>query len=173
MPLKRFIPLLIYLCCLTLGFSQNEPSIDFVIRNVGINVDGHFEVFNIDTDFDATGKLLEINGIIKVASIETGIDSRDEHLLKADYFDIENYENITLVSKKIEYKSYGVFSVVAILTIKDKSKEILITVNRDKLDNQYKITSNFVINRRDFEVGGRSFVLGNTVKINVLHFHKL
>ena len=116
---------------------------------------------------------MRIKGIIKAASIKTGIDSRDEHLLKADYFDIENYENITLVSTIIESKSDGVFSVVAILTIKDKSKEIVIKVNRDKYDNQYIMTSNFTINRRDFDIGGRSFILGNMVKINVLHFHKL
>ena len=171
--MKRYLLFLVCICCLSLGFSQNKSSIDFVIRNVGINVDGHFEVFNIETDFDATGKLLRIKGIIKASSIKTGIDSRDEHLLKADYFDIENYENITLVSKIIESKPDGVFSVLAILAIKDKSKEIVIKVNRDKVDNHYKMTSNFTINRRDFDIGGRSFILGNMVKINVLHFHKL
>lgn len=171
--MKRYLLFLVCICCLSLGFSQNKSSIDFVIRNVGINVNGHFEVFNIETHFDVTGKLLRIKGIIKAASIKTGIDSRDEHLLKADYFDIENYENITLVSTIIESKSDGVFSVVAILTIKDKSKEIVIKVNRDKYDNQYIMTSNFTINRRDFDIGGRSFILGNMVKINVLHFHKL
>ncbi|MDG1730412.1 MAG: YceI family protein [Algibacter sp.] len=171
--MKHFLFFLIYFCSLSLGFSQNVPSIDFVIRNVGIGVDGHFETFNIETDFDATGKLLQINGVIKAASIETGMESRDEHLLKDDYFDVENYENITLVSKTITAKSEAVFNVVATLTIKEKSKEIRITVNREKVDDKYRVTSKFAINRRDFGVGGRSFILSNTVKINVLHFHKL
>lgn len=171
--LKRFLLFVICFCCLSVGYSQSKSSIDFVIRNVGINVDGHFETFNIETNFDATGKLLNIKGIIKAASIKTGIESRDEHLLKDDYFDVENYDNITLVSKTIEPESEGIFSVVATLTIKEKTKEIRITVNRDKADDKYIMTSNFAINRKDFDVGGGSFVLSNTVKISVLHFHKL
>jgi len=66
-----------------------------------------------------------------------------------------------------------VFTMIADLTIKGKTKEISITVNRDKINNQYKITSSFKINRRNFDVGGRSIVMSNTVKINVVHYHNL
>ena len=59
------------------------------------------------------------------------------------------------------------------LTIKGKTKEISVTVNRDKINNQYKITSSFKINRRDFDIGGRSIVMSNTVKINVVHYYNL
>jgi polyisoprenoid-binding protein YceI len=171
--MKRFLFFVICFCCLSLSFSQNKSSIDFVIRNVGIAVDGHFNTFNIETDFDNKGELLNIKGEIKVASIETGIESRDNHILKADYFDIENYENITWVSKAINTIDDGVFTMIADLTIKGKTKEISITVNRDKISNQYKITSSFKINRRNFDVGGRSIVMSNTVKINVVHYHNL
>jgi len=171
--MKRFLFFVICFCCLSLSFSQNKSSIDFVIRNVGIAVDGHFNTFNIETDFDNKGELLNIKGEIKVASIETGIESRDNHILKADYFDIENYENITWVSKAINIIDDVVFTMIADLTIKGKTKEISITVNRDKISNQYKITSSFKINRRDFDVGGRSIVMSNTVKINVVHYHNL
>ena len=171
--MKHFLLFVIFFCCLSLGFSQNNSSIEFVIRNVGIGVDGHFNTFSIETIFNNNGELSSINGEIKVASIETGMESRDQHLLKDDYFDVENYENITLVSKTISAKSEGIFNVVATLTIKEKTKEIRIKVNRVKVDDEYKITSKFAINRRDFDVGGGSFVLSNTVKINVVHFHKL
>ncbi|MDB4402511.1 YceI family protein [Algibacter sp.] len=171
--MKRFLFFVICFCCLSLSFSQNKSSIDFVIRNVGIAVDGHFNTFNIETDFDNKGELLNIKGEIKVASIETGIESRDNHILKADYFDIENHENITWISKAINTIDDGVFTMIADLTIKGKTKEISITVNRDKINNKYKITSSFKINRRNFDVGGRSIVMSNTVKINVVHYHNL
>ena len=171
--MKRFLFFVICFCCLSLSFSQNKSSIDFVIRNVGIAVDGHFNIFNIETDFDNKGELLNIKGEIKVASIETGIESRDNHILKADYFDIENYENITWVSKAINTIDDVVFTMIADLTIKGKTKEISITVNRDKINNKYKITSSFKVNRRNFDVGGRSIVMSNTVKINVVHYHNL
>lgn len=171
--MKRFLLFVICFCSLSLGFSQNKSSIQFVIRNVGIGVDGHFNTFNIETDFDNKGDLLNIKGDIKVASIETGMKSRDKHLLKANYFDVENYESITLVSKAINTKSDGVFTLIADLTIKGITKEISITVNRDKINKQYIISSSFEINRRNFDVGGRSIVMSNTVKINVVHYHNL
>ena len=90
-----------------------------------------------------------------------------------DYFDIENHENITWISKAINTIDDGVFTMIADLTIKGKTKEISITVNRDKINNKYKITSSFKINRRNFDVGGRSIVMSNTVKINVVHYHNL
>ena len=103
--MKRFLFFVICFCCLSLSFSQNKSSIDFVIRNVGIAVDGHFNTFNIETDFDNKGELLNIKGEIKVASIETGIESRDNHILKADYFDIENHKVYTFFQDV--YSSFG------------------------------------------------------------------
>ena len=64
--MKRFLFFVICFCCLSLSFSQNKSSIDFVIRNVGIAVDGHFNTFNIETDFDNKGELLNIKGEIQV-----------------------------------------------------------------------------------------------------------
>ena len=171
--MKHFLVFLVCVYCFNQGFSQNKSRVEFVIRNVGIGVDGYFEAINIETDFDAEGKLLKIKGVIKTNSIKTGINSRDEHLLKEDYFNVENHENITLLSKTIKSKSDGTFIVVATLTIKGIIKDIRIIVNLEKVDNQYKMTSNFEINRRDFDIGGKSLVLSNTVKIKVLHFHKL
>tara|TARA_R110000868_G_scaffold376896_3_gene642134 strand:+ start:272 stop:787 length:516 start_codon:yes stop_codon:yes gene_type:complete len=171
--MKRFLLFVIYFCCLSTGFSQSKSSIDFVIRNFGINVDGHFNTFNIETDFNNKGEIIDIKGEIKVASIKTGIESRDEHLLKADYFDAENYEYIILESKTINKKSDTIYEVVSNLTIKGKTKEISIKVNCDNMNNQYKITSNFELNRRDFNVGGGSLIMSNTVKINVIYYHNL
>lgn len=171
--MKNLILFIVCICCLSSGFSQNKSRINFEIKNLGIGVDGHFESIDIQTNFDTAGKLLYLKGKIKVASIKTGIESRDEHLLKPDYFDAKYHENITLVSKTITAKTDGVFNVLATLTIKDTSKDIRITVNSNTLGNPYKITSKFTINRTHFNIGGRSLLLSNSVNINVLHFHNI
>lgn len=171
--MKHFLLFVICFCCFSVSFSQNKSSIKFEIRNFGINVDGYFNTFNIVTDFNTKGELIGVKSKIKVASIETGIESRDEHLLNTDYFDAENHEYIILESKTINKKSDTVYDVVSNLTIKGKTKEIRIKVNCDKINNQYKITSNFDLNRRDFNVGGGSLVMSNTVKIKVLHYQNL
>lgn len=155
------------------GFPQKDSSIEFVIKNLGINVDGHFNKFEIKTDFDASANLTFISGEIYVSSIETGIESRDEHLLKDDYFDAKNYPKLSLKSSEITKKSSTEYKVSAILTIKDISEEIIVPIRVEILNKTYRVESSFEINRKNFDIGGSSFVMGKTVKIKVIHFEPI
>lgn len=160
------------LCLSITGFAQ-KSSINFVIRNLGVNVDGHFNSFTIDAEIDANAGLKSLTGNITASSIKTGIDSRDEHLLEDDYFDVKTYKNITLKSTDITKKSSNKYTVKAKLTIKGKVKTITIPITVEKVNDAFKLTSAFEINRKDFNVGGSSFVMSKTVKINVIHYQKL
>ena len=162
------------LCFSISAFAQNSSSIDFVIKNLGFNVDGHFNTFSIDAKFnDNTAELESISGSIAVTSIKTGIDNRDEHLLEEDYFNVEKYKEITLKSESVTKVSDSEYKVKANLKIKGITKQISIKVDVIKINGKYKITSDFKINRRDFNVGGSSFVMSNTVKISVVHYQDL
>ncbi|WP_282042095.1 YceI family protein [Winogradskyella flava] len=162
-----------FLVCLSLtGFAQ-KSSVDFEIKNVGITVDGHFNTFVINVELGSNAELKTISGKITASSIETGIDSRDEHLLEEDYFHVEKHKYITLKSTSITKTSPSKYSVKATLSIKGKTKNITIPVMIQKVDGGHKFTSDFEINRRDFDVGGGSFVMSKTVKIYVTHYQKL
>lgn len=171
--MKGYLLSILFCCFISFGFSQNTSSIDFVIKNLGINVDGHFNTFTVTADIDSKGNLNTISGKIKVSSIRTGMESRDEHLLKEDYFDIENHESIVLESMSLNKKTDNLYAVSANLTIKGITKAVSIKVNVEKTNDTFKITSSFDINRKDFKVGGSSFVLSKTVRINVTHYEKL
>ena len=166
----RFFNLILCVVITSFAYTQNTSSIDFIIKNLGVNVDGHFNTFTINAAFNADAELTNVSGEITVASIKTGIESRDEHLLKDDYFDVENHPLITLKSRSISKLSDTEYSVIAELTIKGKTKEITIPVLVQRTDSKYKIAASFAINRRDFDVGGGSFVMSKTVKIEVTHF---
>lgn len=155
------------------GFAQKDSSIEFVIKNLGINVDGHFNKFEIKTDFDASANLTSVAGEIYVSSIETGIESRDEHLLEDDYFDVKSHPKISLKSNAITKKGPSDYQVLAILTIKDISKEISLPIKVEILNNTFRVESSFEINRKNFDIGGSSFVMGKTVKIKVIHFEPI
>ncbi len=170
--MQRLLIFSIYILCLG-NFYAQDSSIDFTIKNLGINVDGHFNELTISADFDMEGKLNKISSAIVVSSIETGIDSRDEHLLEEDYFYVEKYPKITLKSTEVKALKNNNYEVTANLTIKGKTKQITIPLSVQKVNETYKITSYFEINRRDFDVGGGSFVMSKTVKINVTHYQKL
>lgn len=172
--MKRCL-LFLCLCCFpSFGISQNTSSIEFVIKNLGINVDGHFNTFSIATKFnESTLELEQISGSIDVSTIKTGIDSRDQHLLEEDYFNIETYKQITLRSESVTKVSDTLYMVKARLKIKGITKLLNIKVDVVKTNGSYKIASVFQIDRKDFKVGGSSFVMGKTVKINVIHYHRV
>ena len=172
--MKRYLFYILLFCSVSFVFSQNSSTITFVIKNLGVNVDGYFNSFSVTTKFnESTLDLERISGSIKVVSIKTGIDSRDEHLLEEDYFNGAKHELITLTSESVTKVSNGLYKVKANLKIKGISKLITIKVDVQKTDDSYKITSTFEINRKDFNIGGSSFVMSKTVKINVRHYQKL
>ncbi|MFP4844509.1 YceI family protein [Winogradskyella sp. PE311] len=168
----RFQFLLISIFFLNFSLAQNSR-VDFEIRNLGINVDGNFKTFSINADIDSTLTLKSLDGKITASSIKTGIDSRDEHLLKDDYFDVENHKYIILESTSITKKSADTYSVKANLSIKGKTKTLTIIIKTKKTGERLKLTSNFEINRRDFGVGGGSFVMSKTVKVSVVYYEDL
>lgn len=157
--------------CSVACFAQTA-SIDFVIKNLGINVDGHFNTFTITTTFDSENSLKSVSGEIEVKSIKTGIKSRDEHLLEEDYFHISKYPKIYLISTQVIKRTANLYDVKVELKIKGKTKQFSIPIKVDDTEESRKITSNFEINRKDFGVGGSSFVMSKTVKLNVLHVQK-
>lgn len=148
-----------------LGFGQNTSKVEFTIKNFGINVDGHFKTFTIDAKFNANKELTELSGKVKVASIDTGNKTRDKHLLEEEYFNVKEHDFMTLNSTSFNKKNSNTYEVEASLTIKGKTKTITIPV----FLNDGILTSQFEINRRDFDVGGGSFVMSKTVKIKITH----
>lgn len=172
--MKHYLFYILLCGFISIGFSQNTSTIDFFIKNLGITVDGHFNRFSVSTKFnDANSELETISGSITVASIKTGIETRDEHLLNEDYFNAEKHKYITLESTSINKKTENTYAVTAKLSIKGITKEITLNVDVDKTNEGYKIMSTFDLDRRDYKVGGGSFILSKTVKISVIHYHKL
>lgn len=149
---------------------KTDTKVTFKIKNFGVNVDGDFNDVKIETNFNPDNLSQSyINATIAVKSIATGIESRDNSLLKEDYFDVENHKNIVLKSTKIEKKSDGSFTLFASLTIKGKVKQVEIPLTISKTNSELKINANFTLNRKDFKVGGGSFIMSKNVKIEVAY----
>lgn len=169
-----FIYLIVFssLCCFAQESNEikTETSVTFKIKNLGLNVDGSFLEVEIDAHIDENDLVSSfINSKIIVNSIETGMEGRDNHILKEDFFDEPNYKTISFKSSKIKKISSNSFQVDANLTIKNITKKVSFPISISTQNEVVIITSNFEINRIDYGVGGRSFVLGKKVKINVRH----
>ncbi|MDY7395770.1 YceI family protein [Aureibaculum sp. 2210JD6-5] len=148
--------------------SLGPPAIEFKIKNMGFYVDGTFNKVNISTNFDADNlDNSYIKGVIQVSSIDTDNKKRDKHLRTADYFDVEKFSTIKLTSTKIEKKSGNKYQLTAKLTIKKTTKTIVIPLEVRETKSLILFKSNFSINRLDYGVGESSWVMSDTVKIEV------
>jgi len=150
--------------------NKADTAIDFKIKNLGVYVNGTFTDATISSNFNIDSlESSYINATIKVNSINTKNKKRDAHLLQADFFDVDKYPEIKFVSTKIEKISENNYKLSAKLTIKSIVKNIVVLIEVNENSKPVTIKSAFKLNRRDYNVGGRSWVLSNTVKIRVIY----
>ncbi len=145
--------------------------IEFSIKNLGINVSGSFDDFYINAYFDNNFKLDSIYSSIRSKSINTGIKSRDRHLLGDTYFQVEKHPRIILNSTQINQIDANHYDVLVEIQIKDFRVVKQIPVIVKKVKNTFQISSNFLINRKKFNIGGGSLIMGKTVTVDVFHEH--
>jgi polyisoprenoid-binding protein YceI len=104
-----------------------HTSITFSVRHLGINnVKGRFKDFAGTVALD--GKTIkEANGTIQVASIDTEVQQRDDHLRSPDFFDAMKHPTITFKTKRVE-QSGDQSVLIADFTMRGVTKEIRLPV---------------------------------------------
>ena len=158
-----------------------HSEIDFKIRHLMItNVKGNFKEF--DASIYTTGNdflTAEVDCWINAASVDTGNEDRDTHVKSADFFDVEQFPQITFKADTYEkVDGDGSFELWGVLTIKGITRKIKLDVEfggimKDPWGNEKAgFTINGKINRKDFdlnwntalETGG--VLISDEVKIN-------
>lgn len=182
--------LLLGLLIPTLALAEvNEYAVDpvhsqvgFKIRHLVAKTTGTFADFSGTVSLDPTdvAGTLSLEATIMTASITTGNDKRDGHLKGADFFDVENHPEMTLVSKSVTDEGDDVYSVIADLMIRGVTQEVTLEVEvlgtttspstetpmvgldvTGKVDRQaFGISWN-----KDLDSGG--VILGNTVTLDI------
>jgi len=154
----------------TLQPVDNKSTVKFEIKNFGVNTGGDFKGLQGTITWDVTAPEKSVFDIsIDAATVNTGIDSRDNHLRKAEYFDAEKYPKIVFKSDKIT-QSGNSFTAYGKLSIKGTTKDISIPFTATAKDGGYLFEGNFHINRKDYKIGGNSMVLGDNVTISLSVF---
>lgn len=146
-------------------------SVKFRIKNLGIAITGSFTGLEGKIQFDpANPETASISATVDANSINTGIDMRDDHLRREEYFDVGHFPKISFVSENIRGSGRsGNYRVTGLLTIKGISKEISFPFQVKPQDGGLLFTGSFKINRRDWKVGGNSITLSDdlTVELSV------
>ncbi len=158
-----------------------HTQIGFSVRHMMVStVRGQFKQYSgtlhLDKD-DFTRS--SVSGEIEVASIDTGIADRDNHLRNNDFFDVPNHPKILFKSTRVEHKEDNVYLVYGDLTMRGVTKEIELEAEFNGIaKNPYGqtitgVSANGTINRTDFgvnfngilETGG--VALSEKVKIHI------
>lgn len=100
----------------------------FSVRHMMIaNVRGQFNGIEGKINFDpADVPNSSVELTIKVASIVTGIQKRDDHLLSPDFFDAEKYPVITFKSTNVEYPGHNRGMITGEFTIHGVKKPVVL-----------------------------------------------
>ena len=157
-----------------------HTSVNFSINHFFSSVTGNFKTFDGNFQFDPNNlKGSKANFNITVKSVNTGDGKRDKHLQSADFFEANSYPNISFKSTKIESVSKTEFLVHGRLTIREKTKDIILPlkVTGEMEHPMMKGTLilgmdiETVISRTDFGVGTGSWaatmVVGDEVRIHI------
>jgi len=146
---------------------DDKSEVKFTIKNFGINTNGSLAGLKGTIKLDPQNpgaSSFEVS--VDVVTINTGVDARDSHLKKEEYFNAEKYPTINFVSTNIS-GNQNQYKVTGNLTIKGVTKTVSFPFTVEKQDNGLIMKGEFSIERKDFGVGGSSAVLGNSVNVNL------
>jgi polyisoprenoid-binding protein YceI len=164
----------------TWAIDPTHSEVSFKVKHLMIsNVKGLFSEFSgqLITDGDDFSTA-EISFRINAASISTGVADRDGHLKSPDFFDVDNYSEITFSASKLVKTTDEDFTLTGNLTIKDVSLPVSLDVEFGGLmtdpwgNEKAGYTLSGKINRKDFgltwnaalEAGG--MLVGEDVRLS-------
>jgi polyisoprenoid-binding protein YceI len=182
MPLVLFIPLnLMAATDFVKGTYAVDPAhtrVSFVIPHFVVSeVEGRFN--DVKGEFTLTEPFtnLKVSATIPVKSIDTGVAKRDDHLRSKDFFEVEKFPEMKLVSKSVTGTPEA-FKMVAALTIKGVTKDVTFdgkytgSVKDPWGQQRAALQATAVINRKDFGINYNDKVdigpaVGDEVKIRI------
>ena len=163
----------------TYTVDTTHSNVVFKVRHLVAKVSGSFREFSgtITADFENLDRS-SVEFVIKTASIDTGNEQRDGHLRSPDFFDVDQYPEITFKSNKVTKKDKDTYVVAGTLSMHGVSKPVVLNVDyfgeveaMGGTRAGYEITT--TIDRQDYGVSWNrlldtgGLVLGDTVEVMI------
>lgn len=158
---------------------KNDPAhsqLQFTVSHLGINeVSGTFNDFQVtinSSKADFSDAVFELNA--KIASVDTRVEARDNHLKSPDFFNVEQYPEITFKSTSIKKLSDNKYALSGNLSLHGVTRNVTLNLlYRGSTQNPMnkKNTAGFqlsgTIKRSDFGIGAKfpAAMVGDEVAI--------
>ncbi len=160
-----------------------EPShsrVGFAVKHLGIaTVHGEFGEFEGNFTVGEDLASSKIVASVKVASVDTKEDARDEHLRSPEFFDADANPEITFESTKIEAAGDDEFKITGNLTINGVTNEITLDAETDGTETdpwgneRVGLEIKGSLSRGDYgmkfnqALGSGNVLVGDKVKLNI------
>lgn len=159
----------------TWNIDPAHSAFGFQVRHMMVSkVRGKFDEFNATLTVGDQIEDSSVEAEVKMASINTGVDDRDNHLRTNDFFEVESYPTMTFKSTKVTPTE-----ITGDLSIKNVTKPVTFDVDfggvgPDPYGNtRAGFEASLEINRKEFGVDiemplqGGGVVVGDKVKITL------
>jgi polyisoprenoid-binding protein YceI len=163
-----------------------HSAVSFSVKHFFTPTRGRFDRYHVDLVFDRENpENSSVRVKIPVASIDTGNEQRNGHLLSGDFFEADAHPDITYVSASVEQVGDDELLVKGVLTIKGISRDVDLPVKLlgvadlpEELQQAFggirevaSFGATLSVDRRDFGVGVGSWaataVVGSRVDITI------
>jgi len=180
--MNRILKILAIVVLTLAGFaskSQNtewsivSSTVTFKIKNAGFTVDGKLGAVTGKIVFDAAKSYSNnIDVSIDSKSLNTNNSSRDGHLKKKEYFDVQTYPLINMKANLFGKEKDGTFKGYFKLSLKNTTKDLVIPFSFIETAGKATFKGIFTINRLDYGIGESSMILSDnttiTIQVNVV-----
>jgi len=165
----------------------DHSEVSFSIDHFFTPVTGAFDDFEISLDYDLENpEKSTVSATIQIASVNTGTERRDNHLLSADWFEADTHPTMTFESTEVKKVSDDQLVAHGTLTIKGESKPVALPITvlgikdvpepmQQMFGGATKVASfkaELVLDRNDYGVGVGSWagtaVVGAEVRLTIL-----
>jgi len=138
----------------------DHSSITFKVKHLTIStVMGKFSKFSGKFNFDEKNPShSKVEVTIDPASVDTGVQGRDDHLRSAAFFEVETYKTAVFKSTKVSDLNNGDFTIEGILDLHGVQKPVTLKAHYDGSikDDQGQMHAAFSaeteINRQDYGI---------------------
>lgn len=153
-----------------------HSSVEFSVRYLKLmEVKGRFAEWDAAVIHPERPESGAIAIAFRTASLDTGNDTRDEHLRSADFFDAETHPLITFVSRRVERDGEG-FVARGTLTMHGVAREIDVPfraayapMTDGKGNARVGFVGEVALDRREFDiVGGNAFNAGFDPRVSII-----
>ena len=143
----------------------DEGQIEFVVKEMGVPIPGKFKRFDAAIDIDPVKpEKSSANVHIDIGSLTTGNDEADAVAVGPDWLDKARAPYAIFKSVSMRELGGGRYEAKGTLSIRNKERDIVIQFGTaDQAAGKTVISSEFIINRSEFGIGGGVWNEGGVV----------